>query len=120
MTPGKTILVVDDELDFLNLVAGALEPQGYKVLIAHGGHEALQLFDSHPTPIDLLLTDVTMPGMDGVALSEQVKQKHPSVRIAFMSGGAAPDLIGRAQPLFRKPLELDSLAKQLDALLKTD
>ena len=119
MTPGKTILVVDDELDVLNLVVGALEPYGHQVLAARCGDEALQLLDSHPTQIDLLLTDITMSGMDGVAFSEQVKQNHPRVRLAFMSGFADAELIRRAQPLFPKPFKCSWLAKQLNALLET-
>ena len=119
MTPRKTILVVDDELDILNLIAGALESHGHQVLVSQNGAEALQILDSHPTPIDLLLTDITMPGMGGVALSEKVKRNHPSIRIVYMTGSADPELIRRAQPLLLKPFEMGWLAEQLDAFLET-
>ena len=117
--PGKTILIVDDERDILNLVTASLGPKGYQVLAANGGAQALQILDSHPDPIDLLLTDIMMPDMDGVALSEEVRRDHPSVHIVFMSGAADSDLLDQAQPLLLKPFKMDWLAEQLGALLET-
>ena len=118
MAPGKTILVVDDETDILVVIAEGLKGHGYRAIVANSGADALQILDFYRDPIDILLTDIMMPDMDGVALSEQVRRDHPSVPIVFMSGAADSELLRKAQPLLLKPFKTDWLAEQLGLLLR--
>ncbi|WP_127504821.1 ATP-binding response regulator [Actinoplanes solisilvae] len=89
---GETLLVVEDE-DALRDVAGRiLSGAGYRVLAAEGGAEALALAARHDGEIDLLLSDVVMPGMLGKDLAERLVVVRPGTRVLFMSGYAQPVL----------------------------
>jgi signal transduction histidine kinase len=81
----ETILVVDDDATVRGLVVAILEPLGYRVAAASNGGEALKLYNAAPV-IDLLLTDVVMPGMNGRALADAIIARQPSVKVVFMSG----------------------------------
>ena len=84
-----TILVVDDEITIAKTLSMVLENKGYKVLTAFDGNEALPLYREHANEIDLVLTDVMMPGMDGVALSRALKKINPQVKILASTGQAS-------------------------------
>ena len=86
-TTTKTVLVVDDDGALLALVRETLETSGYRVLTAHNALEAHQISLTFPGRIDLLVADVYMPLMGGVALAEQLRRKRP-LRFLFMSGHA--------------------------------
>ncbi len=81
-----TILVVEDEPALLAIATRMLESNGYRVLRAGGPAEALQIVDEHPARIDLLVTDVIMPGMNGHALARRLLEKRPGLRVLYMSG----------------------------------
>ncbi len=83
---GETILVVEDRKDVRELVVSILRSCGYAVLHAASGAEALAVADAHTGPIDLLLTDVLMPEMDGRDLAARMKRARPSIRVLLMSG----------------------------------
>lgn len=87
----ETILVVDDEASVRDLVGRYLSRSGYAVLSAADATEALQRLSNDGARIDLLLTDLTMPGMSGQALIERALTIHPSLRIICMSGYADAD-----------------------------
>jgi CheY-like chemotaxis protein len=72
-----TILLVDDEPDIRSLVRDVLGPQGYRILEAGNADEALRVAQEHGKPIDLLLTDVVMPGMHGHELAAQLLVQRP-------------------------------------------
>jgi two-component system, cell cycle sensor histidine kinase and response regulator CckA len=80
-----TFLVVEDSDGLRQLVKRLLEKIGYKVLAAANGAEALMLFDQHPS-IDVLLTDVVMPGTSGPELTKQLIERRPGLKVIFMSG----------------------------------
>ncbi|MFM8551433.1 MAG: response regulator [Nitrospiraceae bacterium] len=82
----ETILLVDDEPALRELVRVILMVDGYRVLEAGSGQEALQILESSPTPIHLLLTDVLMPGMDGQELAERARRRDPELNILLISG----------------------------------
>jgi signal transduction histidine kinase/ActR/RegA family two-component response regulator len=82
----ETVLVVEDAPHLRDLVAESLQQHGYKVLLAESGTGALEICDRHEGPIDLVITDVIMPEMNGRALVEHLKIVRPEARIIFMSG----------------------------------
>jgi two-component system cell cycle sensor histidine kinase/response regulator CckA len=81
-----TILLAEDDDAVRAIARETLERVGYRVLAAPDGHAALKLADDHPGPIDLLLTDVIMPGMNGRELAETLMLRRPGVRVLFASG----------------------------------
>ena len=82
----ETILLVEDELAIRSLTQRALEAAGYTVLAAGDGAEALDRLATRPAPIDLLLTDVVMPGMNGRELSSRIVKARPDVKVLYTSG----------------------------------
>ena len=108
LTTGReSILVVEDEPTLLQLVERALAAQGYDVTAALGPEEAIRRSDERPGSIDLLLTDVVMPGMNGVELAHQLTTARPGLRHLYMSGYTA-DLIAEHGVIDQ---EVDFLAK---------
>jgi two-component system, cell cycle sensor histidine kinase and response regulator CckA len=81
-----TILVVDDEPSVLRYIASSLQRDGYDVLQADGGDEALTICKSEACCFDLIISDVAMPRMNGRELAECMNQRHPGVPIMFVSG----------------------------------
>ncbi|MBS0473027.1 MAG: response regulator [Proteobacteria bacterium] len=88
VTGQDTILLVEDEEAVRSFAARALKMRGYSVLEASGGEEALEIVKTHKGPIDLLVTDVVMPNMDGPTLVRNVKRIKPDMAVIFMSGYA--------------------------------
>ena len=83
---GENILVVEDEEAVRELVTEGLGRDGYKVLAAGDALEALSLLERHSRPIDLLLTDLMMPGMNGIDLARRLMPLHPGMKVLLMSG----------------------------------
>jgi two-component system, cell cycle sensor histidine kinase and response regulator CckA len=82
----ETVLVVEDEETLLKVATRILSAAGYRVLAAAGGAEALQLVERDPGTIQLLLTDVVMPGMSGRVLAERLASIRPGIKVLYMSG----------------------------------
>jgi hypothetical protein len=89
-----TILVTEDSPAVLSLVKKQLSLAGYSVLSAESGQKALELAAEHAGQVDLLLTDVIMPGMNGKQLAQQLAMTHPGIKTLFMSGYTS-DIIAR-------------------------
>lgn len=85
LSPGVALVVEDDE-PVCRLVERILSRNGYTVLSAHNGEEALDFLGRHPLEIDLLITDVVMPGMSGIEIAERVASVHPDAKVVYMSG----------------------------------
>lgn len=83
---GVTILLVDDEQVLRELAADALRRHGHTVLVAADGAEALEVVDRHDGPIDALVTDLTMPRLDGVALTRELRSRMPGLPVVLCSG----------------------------------
>jgi two-component system cell cycle sensor histidine kinase/response regulator CckA len=118
-----TILVVEDEQMLRDFVTDALRSFGYRVLVAANGRQALELWDSHRDTIDLLLTDVVMPGLpSGRQLERQLTTEKPDLKVIFTSGYSA-ELLGadfeqeREHGFLAKPYLTDSLARTVAAQL---
>lgn len=84
----RTILVVEDERSVRNLAVKLLQSAGYTVLAVEDGPEALRLVESPDVRVDLLLTDVVLPGMSGPDLARRCAQLHPAIKVLFTSGYA--------------------------------
>src|SRR4029077_16283058 len=82
----ETILIVEDEAALRELARELLDASGYKVIEAEGGEKAIELVERSETPIDLLLTDVVMPGMGGKQLAKRLTELRPELRVLYMSG----------------------------------
>ncbi len=83
------VMVVDDEVGMCEFLRYLLEGEGYAVDSAHSGIEALEKLKQAPQPVDLILADIRMPGMDGLELLRSVKQINPEVVFVVMTGFAS-------------------------------
>jgi CheY-like chemotaxis protein len=88
------VLLVEDAADIRELIAESLERWGYQVLVASGAQAALEFARPHPGPIELLLTDIVMPEMNGLMLAQQLTAIRPEARVLYMTGHAL-DALGR-------------------------
>jgi len=104
---GEAILFVDDEDNIVSSNRRMLENYGYKVLTAKSGGEALALFRKNGQIIDVVVTDILMPNMDGVELIREVKKIHPKIKI-IASSGLGKDLNGRFPVSDLKSLKIDN------------
>jgi hypothetical protein len=121
----ETILVVDDEEGLREVTRRILTRNGYTVLTASGGAQALELATSFEGTIDLLLTDVVMPHMQGPTVAKGIKKLVPSIRVLFMSGHAQPVLeaesvIGTEFQLVEKPFDQLMLLKSVRNVLDSE
>ncbi|BCS34106.1 hypothetical protein TBR22_A33350 [Luteitalea sp. TBR-22] len=91
------VLVVEDDLRLRELIVRVLTDAGFRVLEAASGGQALESLTREPESIDVLLTDLVMPGLDGVGLAERVAAMRPQLPVIVMTGHAAPALIERAR-----------------------
>jgi CheY-like chemotaxis protein len=91
----STVLVIDDDPDVRELAAGLLRETGHTVLEASTGQEAIVLFEAHPE-IDLIFTDIVMPGIDGFRVADVAKTRRPEVKILYTTGfaGRAAEYLG--------------------------
>jgi PAS domain S-box-containing protein len=118
----ETILVVEDDRDVRELATYILQSRGYEVLAAANGMEALQVSEEHEGAIDLLLTDVILPKMNGKELAIRLLAQRPETRVLYMSGHS-DDLIARHGVLAKgvkvlsKPFTMDTLLKMTRAQL---
>jgi PAS domain S-box-containing protein len=116
--PGReTILVAEDEAVVREMVTAALERLGYRVVVASTGEEAVRLIDRLGDEIDLLLSDVVMPGMSGPDLLDRARRDRPDLRAIFMSGYTALS-IGRPIPEGVTLLEKPFSGARLDAVVR--
>jgi two-component system cell cycle sensor histidine kinase/response regulator CckA len=115
-TSRETILVVEDELEVCNVIVEVARNDGYAVLAALNGSEALAVASQHRGPIHLLLTDLIMPGMSGRELAALLKVTRPDMIVLFMSGHTDTeiqrhDALEPGAVLLRKPFALDEFAR---------
>jgi len=121
----ETVLVVEDEDAVRDLALEILEERGYAVMNATRGDEALRLMNERGSEVDLVLTDVVMPGLDGHQLAAALARTHPEVRILYMSGYAGEAIRHRgALPegavVIQKPFSAQTLAARIREVLDAD
>ena len=116
----ESILLVEDEEMVRRSASILLQRLGYTVIEASNGEEALELAGSYPQPLALLLTDLIMPGLNGVELARRIAEMRPDIRVLIMSGYAGDELERRGAEdlrLLAKPFTRRTLARRVrDAL----
>jgi signal transduction histidine kinase/CheY-like chemotaxis protein len=117
----QTILLVEDDPMIRGLVSQTLEVHKYKVLVADDGWKAVQLARKYGEPIDLLFTDVVMPGLGGAELAMAVRELHPGIKELFMSGYSRSQVTEEGVPpdaaLLEKPFTPDKVVAMVKELL---
>ena len=111
----ETILLVEDNTAVLELTRDALRNQGYQVLVASDGDEALRVVQSHPGTIDLLFTDLVLPGFNGQTLAIRLRAMRPKLTVIFSSGYSADAFMSHADMgnagFLAKPYTIDELMR---------
>ncbi len=123
LTGTETVLLVEDEPALLEIVRETLESLGYTVLAAGSPGDAVLLCETHPGEIDVLLTDVVMPKMNGNELRERLERIKPGLRTVLMSGYAADatthrEIVDRGQCFIQKPFTREALASKIREALQ--
>jgi two-component system cell cycle sensor histidine kinase/response regulator CckA len=119
------IVVVDDEEEVRRVIGRLLESSGYTVLEATNGEHALQVMQEHHAPVDLLISDINMPEMDGLELVGFLRDAYPNLRALLVSGQSAEylvanrDRIPEATHFLAKPFELDTLRARVQQILES-
>lgn len=124
LPPGKaTVLVVDDEVALRHILVRQLRNEGYTVLEAGYGLEALEVARNSPEPIDLVLSDIMMPGMIGTELAQRLLAEHPGIHVVLMSAHIVDELARPDRrwnvPVLRKPLEGGQVLAVVQLMLST-
>jgi two-component system cell cycle sensor histidine kinase/response regulator CckA len=122
LTGAGTVLLVEDEDAVRLFGARALRNKGYDVLEARNGEAALELLGDEAKPVDLVITDVVMPGMDGPALIRHVREKHPDLKVIFISGYTEDSFrkrLGEGETVhfLPKPFSLQQLAGKVKEVM---
>jgi two-component system, cell cycle sensor histidine kinase and response regulator CckA len=114
----QTILLVDDHRSVRAAVRAVLERAGHAVLEAASGERAVEIAQAHPGPIDMLVADVVMPGMDGFEVARSVRTLRPGARVLFMSGhlgnAHAEDVARKRASFLPKPFAAADLREALE------
>ncbi|HEX2251021.1 MAG TPA: response regulator [Gemmatimonadales bacterium] len=118
----RLVLVVDDEQGLRELVCRTLRAEGYDTLEAAHGAEALEVIETAPAPVDLVVTDVVMPGMDGRELGRRLSQRWPDLPILYISAYDVNDIFRRGSPrtsapFLQKPFPMEGLVTTVRGLI---
>ena len=122
----KTIIVVEDDPFFLDLLRDAVESLGeHEVLSAEGGPAALEEFERRGGAVDLVVTDVVMPGLNGPELVARLAEARPAIKAIFISGLSERNLRQEGLllpdfPFLHKPFDLDDLFATIQNLLSEE
>ncbi len=116
----KTLLVIDDEPGYQAMIQFEVSAQGFNVLVASGGPEALEILKRQS--VDLVITDMKMPQMDGLDVLIAVRKAYPKMPFVLMTGHAMEERIQtalnmKASTCLRKPFSIDQLQEVLQAIL---
>jgi DNA-binding response OmpR family regulator len=113
------ILVADDAALIRNLVTLLLQHEGYFVLSAADGHEGLELSRNYPGPIDLLITDVQMPRMNGTDLCGHLLEERPGIKVLILSGADMNEIVSQNAnlPFLPKPFDGQTLKPRVRQIL---
>jgi two-component system, cell cycle sensor histidine kinase and response regulator CckA len=118
----ETILLVEDEDSVRQLVRETLSARGYQVVEAGNGEDGLAAAARHNGPIDLIITDVVMPGMDGREMVKLLAQTRPETKVLFLSGYTEDSIASEGTPetgpaFLQKPFTLQNLSRKIREIL---
>jgi len=119
-TGSETILFVDDELLIRQIIQRLLESMGYRVLTADNGRTGLEVYKNHQHEIDVVLTDLLMPEMDGVAMIESIFQQNPEVKTILISGcvvNLSDSVLCKGTVVLQKPIRKEALELAIRSVL---
>jgi DNA-binding NtrC family response regulator len=112
------VLVADDDRSLRSLISAALQRQGHSVLLAASADEAIRISTSPDTSIDVLLTDLSMPGGSGISLATEIRAQRPDIAVVLMSGWQVEEPVagipGGDVEVLQKPFELSVLAAAVE------
>jgi len=115
------VLVVEDAPPLRDVICEGLSTSGCTVLCARDGQEALRIFNEQTSAVDILLTDVIMPGMNGAALAREVRSLRPETKILYMTGYSGEfiraDMLTPGVSLIRKPFTAAELGRKIGKML---
>jgi len=118
----ETVLYVEDEAALRDIVCESLEASGFTVLSAANGNEALDLCRTHQGTIDVLVTDLVMPGMPGIQLAQRALELHPGLRVIYVSGYTEHPMdlqnLGPRAVYLQKPFDIDALVHQIRSFFR--
>ncbi|MDX1568032.1 MAG: response regulator [Longimicrobiales bacterium] len=118
----KTILLVEDEETVRKVIERLLHKLGYEVESASDAEEAIEIFTERNEEFDLVLTDVVMPGLTGVEMSEVLRKQRPDMKFLFTSGYTSKELGGNPEappePFLPKPFSMEELSGAVRAALE--
>ncbi|HWE26883.1 MAG TPA: response regulator, partial [Polyangia bacterium] len=120
---GQTLLVVEDDESVCEFVCLVLRGAGYEILAAGDGDEALRVGAAHGGHIDLLVTDIVMPNRNGRSLAEELRARHPGLRVMYMSGYPGDTLqrydgIPAGDAFLQKPFTREELFRKVADVLR--
>jgi len=118
----ESILIVEDDALVRDLALEILKSRGYNVLVAHRPDAAIQLSQQHPGKIDLILTDLVMPGMNGSEMVDEIAVTRPEIGVLFMSGYTDTSIVrdgglGPGASFLQKPFSPTTLARKVREML---
>ena len=116
--PAPTVLLVEDEAAIRQMLWHLLLAEGYTVLEAGDGREALELARTHPGPIHLVITDIVMPRMSGIELTAHIAAERPETKVLLMSGHCAEESIPPGTELLIKPFAMAHFRRKVRGLLQ--
>ena len=118
----QNILLVENEAGVRELLASVLERWGYQTIVTRGAYEALRYNLLFSGELDLLLTDIVMPELNGVELAREITAARPDIKLLYISGYAAYAVLycglSVDAPLLQKPLRLSLLKRTIEGLLQ--
>lgn len=118
----ETVLVIDDEPNIRKLIIDTLKPLGYNLLEAESGHAAVEKMELYEGTVDMLMTDIIMPGMNGKTAIERIKSRLPKVKVLYMSGYTGDKIQQYGirhsdEDFIHKPLTPNVIAEKVRAVL---
>jgi CheY-like chemotaxis protein len=120
---GELILLVEDDPLVLAVYQMTLKQLGYGVITAQNGQQALAIYREQDSEIDLVLTDITLPGLSGVSLAQALRQQNPAIKLVAMTGypmepTAREDLLQHFATWMQKPIGIEQLAQIINRVLQ--
>ena len=116
MLAAQTILFVEDEAFVRGVTCEVLESAGYQVLVANNALEALRVYDARRSEVELLLTDVVLPGETGYVLADKLRRENPDLKVLFVTG-YLEQMAAMAEECLAKPFSTEMLLHRVRRLL---